>query len=200
MKNIFDPRKWYDKNAPVFASLWGDIPNPDFENFCSLLDPNGRVADIACGSGRDLKSTHRPDLVLIGSDISKAQAKNSRQFSSLVLVADFTKLPYPDNSFDAIWANAAVVHSSHSQTVAVFAECLRITKPGALMYVSVKTRDETVGKDGFDKQNRLFFIRDQNQIKNQLEEAGWEILNQQLSDDYLRDYVTWTKSLARNPL
>lgn len=117
----------YDDNR--FANSYGRYIHTQEVSLLSKIIPQDsglRVLDIACGTGR------LTSFATDGSDIAEnmiAIAQENfpdKQFQ----VADATNLDYPDNSFDIIYSFHFFMHLDHEVTQAIFAEVLRILKPG----------------------------------------------------------------------
>jgi len=73
---------------------------------------SGRVLDVACGSGYGLSLLGQAGARPFGVDVSMAAALEARgcNLEARVLVADGTKLPFQDRSFDAIVSFETIEH------------------------------------------------------------------------------------------
>lgn len=73
---------------------------------------SGRVLDVACGSGYGLGLLGEAGARPFGVDVSVAAAVEARAGSAgaRVLVADGTRLPFPDRIFDAIVSFETIEH------------------------------------------------------------------------------------------
>jgi len=106
--------------------------------------PRGRILDVGTGPGRLLSALHAraPDLELTGVDISAAMVATARRNmarAGLAEVVDIReaaagRLPFPDDSFDAVVSTGAIHH--WKDPAAGLAEVHRVLRPGgwALMY------------------------------------------------------------------
>jgi len=105
------------------------------------LTPNSRVLEIACGTGRDstLIADRIPDGELHLVDISrgmlricqeKLKSKDIRKFYSL---ANVSKLPYPDDYFDAIYSFGGL--GEFPDIKGSLAEMTRVAKKGSKIVV-----------------------------------------------------------------
>ncbi|MEP4486357.1 MAG: methyltransferase domain-containing protein [Halioglobus sp.] len=120
-----------EQDAQVIANLW--------QRFAAELPSNARVLDLATGNGavpQQLLSA-RPDLKIIGVDsahinphehVSSDHPLASAEFLGNV---DIAKLPYDDESFDAITSQFGLEYSNYQQSVP---EAARVLAPkGKLM-------------------------------------------------------------------
>lgn len=105
--------------------------------FLQHLRPDMRVLDCGCGPGSvtiGLAQAVAPGNVL-GVDIEPRQIEAARALSAQRSVpnvqfetANIYELPYPDGSFDAVYAQALLVHLSNP--AAALKEMRRVLKPG----------------------------------------------------------------------
>lgn len=102
------------------------------------LRPGMRVLDVGCGVGGPMRSIARfSGAHVVGVNISAYQVAKARAYaerdglSSLceVVEADFTRMPLPDDVFDAAFAFEATCHAPSK--VDVFREVGRVLRPGA---------------------------------------------------------------------
>jgi cyclopropane fatty-acyl-phospholipid synthase-like methyltransferase len=102
------------------------------------------VLDLGCGSGRHLVQLAGHGFEVHGVDSSPHAVRlarewlESRQLSAHVALHDITTpLPYPRKYFDAV-VSIQVVHHAVSETIRRIArEIERVTKPEALIFVTV---------------------------------------------------------------
>ncbi len=107
--------------------------------------PSGaRVLDIGCGLGREAFRLADSGFDVAGIDISEEVITQVRQLSAekgydIPFIAyDGRKLPFPDDSFDAvlIWAQTFGLLYGEEYKRDVLAECRRALKPGGLLSFS----------------------------------------------------------------
>ena len=76
------------------------------------MKKEGRILDIGCGSGRDIKAFLDRGFDVVGFDASDEMVKKARQLTNgVVLKAKFADVAWEDE-FDGLWASA-----SHSTPV-----------------------------------------------------------------------------------
>ncbi|NEP10015.1 MAG: methyltransferase domain-containing protein [Symploca sp. SIO2C1] len=101
------------------------------------LNQNSRVIDLGAGyggAGRYLGKTYGCQVCCL--NLSELQNERNRQLNQEQGLADllevtqgsFEEIPYPDDSFDIVWSQDAILHSS--DRTHVFEEVKRILKPG----------------------------------------------------------------------
>lgn len=102
------------------------------------------VLDVGCGAGVEVVRFARGGAAVIGVDLSEQAARLTRDnlsqqaLSAGVAVADGEALPFPDGSFDFVYAHGVVQYAADDR--AVVAECHRVLKPGGLAMFQVYNR------------------------------------------------------------
>lgn len=112
--------------------------------FSSTPQRQIRVLDVACGTGRTLKSIRAtlPQASLFGTDLSPAYLRKANQLLSdnpgelpQLLQANAEELPYLDNYFHAV-TSVFLFHELPPQArQRVIEECFRVTKPGGVFII-----------------------------------------------------------------
>ncbi len=91
------------------------------------LRPGMRLLDLGCGPG-SITAGLAAGLTAVGVDLDPVPVE-----SVPVAAADATALPFPDASFDALYANALLQHVA--DPLAVLREARRVARPGAVIGV-----------------------------------------------------------------
>jgi ubiquinone/menaquinone biosynthesis C-methylase UbiE len=133
-------RNDFDRIAPDFSRtrryLWPELVNL----FRGYAEDNDRVLDIGCGNGRllDLFVGMRVDYVGIDNSAGQIEEAVKRYPDRIFLKADALDLPFPDNSFDKVFA-IAVLHEIPSPEFRerFLQEANRVLKPGGLYFLTV---------------------------------------------------------------
>jgi demethylmenaquinone methyltransferase/2-methoxy-6-polyprenyl-1,4-benzoquinol methylase len=102
------------------------------------IPANGTVADVATGTG-DLAyalGRSRPDLTIVGTDVSLQMLQRARTIGSTpgvsIAAGDITSLPFPDASLDAVTAGYALRNTPDWR--ASLAELARVLRPGGQLF------------------------------------------------------------------
>ncbi len=106
------------------------------------LGPQSRVLDFGCGCGRVM--TYLRDLQspwLYGTDIDKQAIawckENLFEFASFTVNSEWPPLPFEDDFFDLIFSVSIFTHLPETMQIAWLEELRRVSKPGALVLLSV---------------------------------------------------------------
>jgi SAM-dependent methyltransferase len=131
--------------------FFADLDQYHFEKLHHLLrlvDFDGyrgrRVLDVGCGAGTDLARFAKGGAIVTGVDISAAAIALARQnFEQQGLAGEFheadgERLPFPDDTFDLVFAHGVVQYTPGSQ--ALVDECRRVLKPGGEAVFQVYNR------------------------------------------------------------
>jgi len=95
------------------------------------------ILDFGCGPGRDLQTFTRMGHVAIGLDGSQEFARMAGQDSGCeVWQQDFLKLDLPAERFDAIFANAVLIHVPLQVMPQVLRQLHGTLKPGGVLFSS----------------------------------------------------------------
>jgi len=106
------------------------------------IAPGARVADIGCGAGDDAAQLamlvgaggHASGVDLSQSMVDEAARRFADTGNLAFVCASVDKLPFADDSLDAIRADRVLIHVPDPQ--AAVAEMIRVTKPGGRIVIS----------------------------------------------------------------
>ncbi|KAI8545857.1 hypothetical protein RHMOL_Rhmol07G0070300 [Rhododendron molle] len=221
--------KYYDLVTTFFEYGWGEsfhfanrlkgesLPESKkrHEHFLALqlgLKPGQKVLDVGCGIGGPLREIAQFSMTSItGLNIHEYQITRGKALNRKVgldktcdfVKADFMKMPFPDNSFDAVYAIEATCHAP--DVVACYKEIYRVLKPGQCFAVY-----EWCMTDSFDPHNQehqnikaeielgngLPDIRVTGQCLDAVKQAGFEVIwDKDLAAD---SPVPWYLPLEKN--
>ncbi len=125
--------------------FFADLDEYHFEKLHHLLrlvdfdtQRGRRVLDVGCGSGVDLVRFARAGAQAVGVDtagsaISLARANLAHQHLAAGLaVADGEQLPFPDGTFDYVFAHGVLQYTANDRRLAD--ECRRVLRPGGTAF------------------------------------------------------------------
>jgi SAM-dependent methyltransferase len=103
-----------------------------------------KVLEVGCGAGTDLARFARGGAIVTGVDIAESAIElartNFRQqgLHGTFEVADGERLPFPEASFDLVYAHGVVQYTAHPGQLVD--ECRRVLKPGGEAIFQVYNR------------------------------------------------------------
>ncbi|MCS6802435.1 MAG: methyltransferase domain-containing protein [Chloroflexota bacterium] len=105
-----------------------------------LAGRGGTLLDLGCGGGWALFAQGRE---AVGVDIAQRSLEAARTLYPLTVAAHWTKLPFPDNSFDLVVSSDVLGHVPFEEKDRVFSELYRVLKPGGrtLHYIEAEGVD-----------------------------------------------------------
>jgi sarcosine/dimethylglycine N-methyltransferase len=104
---------------------------------CTRLGPEAKVLDVGAGYGGAARYLAREyGCSVVALNLSEKENERDREMNReqgldhLIEVVDgsFESIPYPDEHFDIVWSQDAILHSGERQTVV--REVARVLKPG----------------------------------------------------------------------
>ncbi|MBX5444593.1 MAG: class I SAM-dependent methyltransferase [Sphaerobacter sp.] len=105
----------------------------------ALAGVQGRVLLLGCGAGRYLRalSRERPDLTVLGADLSRVALREARRRSRAhdLVCLDASLLPFADSVFDAVLFFDLLEHVPEHRRM--LAEIARVLRPGGVLHAFV---------------------------------------------------------------
>lgn len=165
--------KFYTKTAETYISSGPNGASRHFEEFERRLPRGSHVLELGCGGGRDAKAFmsagHRVDAT-DGTPEIAAQA--ARLLGTSVRVMRFEDLDTLE-TYDAVWANASLLHVPRTDLPDILARIYRALKPGGLHLASFKSG----GTEGRDQFGRYYNYPSQDQLLDfYAQSAEWDVL------------------------
>ena len=139
---------YYEKNAHTFIQ---DTLDKDmrlqYERFEHYLPTDAHILDAGCGSGRDSLYFKNKSYQVTAFDASKEMCLSAgRLLGQEVAILRFEEMTF-DNSFDAIWASASLLHVSKEEMPDVMNRLALSLKTGGIFYASFKQGDKEFVKE-----------------------------------------------------
>lgn len=130
---------FYDNNGDDFFRNTVNIDlSHIYAPFLKQVPQDAHILDAGCGSGRDSKYFLERGYRVTAFDGSRKMAQLASEYTGLdVLHITFDEMTWQDE-FDAIWANASLLHLPMLDLLPVFVKLAHALKRGGVMYVSFK--------------------------------------------------------------
>jgi len=134
--------KLFKRYGKVFTKPQEDVPK-----IVKIFKKHNikRVLDLGSGSGRHTVYLAKQGFKVCGIDIAKQGIKITRNWlkkeklrASLKVSNIYKKLPYKNNSFDAIISLQTLHHGKIKKIRKLIKEIGRILKPGGLIFITVR--------------------------------------------------------------
>ena len=166
------------------------------ESFSKLILPKAHILDAGCGGGRDAKYFVHKDFAVTGIDASKVFISIAKKevpkatFNKM----DVLKLNFPSQSFDAIWAEAVLLHLKRKDIPKALKSFYKILKPNGYLYVNVKKgKGEAQVKEKLSGGHERFYTYfSKKEIIDLLKTQGFKIIYYGIfPDPHGRSDVKW---------
>jgi len=130
----------YDKIAKDYAEDTFNWPIKDLRKKFLKYVKTGKILDIGCGPGRDVKYFMEHGFVVVGVDYSDGMIREAKRRvpKGVFKKIDMRKLNFPDNSFSGVWSCSSILHIPKSEAVKVIQEFRRVLKENGVLLVSTK--------------------------------------------------------------
>ncbi len=125
----------WEKDYRIRGALWRG-PFLSF-SFWDFLPPGARVLELGCGDGKTLSALCGAGFEVTGIDVSPTAVKFAGKKTgkkARLIVGDVCKLPFRDNSFDAVIGVHVFDHLSQTERTSAANEATRVLKPGGLLF------------------------------------------------------------------
>lgn len=186
---------WYEKNAKEFFGETATTHmQPVCDQFLSLMKPSGKVLDLGCGSGRDLKYFREQGFEAEGLDGSAELSRLAAEYSGCSVICCSLEdwEPAPD-LYDGIWCCAVLHHLPVAEIARFFAEKLLCLRGGGVLYFCGKSRIEGAR----DTRGRWFSPFTEELARAWAESAELEVVDIWVSGDSQGREERWVNCLAR---
>jgi SAM-dependent methyltransferase len=132
---------FYDLEAPVYAARRPAVRNVRLEAFLGGLKPGASILELGCGGGQDAEI-----MLAAGHDVTPTDgspgltAEAERRLKRPVRLMRFEELD-ARAAYDAVWANACLLHVPEAALPDVLGRIWRALKAGGTFYASYKAGD-----------------------------------------------------------
>ena len=125
------------------------------DKFCSVIKPKSSILDVGCGAGFKSKYLTDKGFKVTGVDFSEKMIEAAkRKYSSIDFdVVDLYDLDTYKKKFDAVFAQAVLLHVPKSRIVEVLEKMRDKLNEGGFLYIAVKERREGEVEEGVKEEN-----------------------------------------------
>ena len=130
-------------DAPGMRHRRALVRNNEVMADAAQVQAGDRVLDAGCGvGGTSCWLAHERGATVVGITLVPNQVERARVIAkrrgvadkATFQVADYSRIPYPDASFDVVWAQESLCHSADK--AATYREFHRVLRPGGRLVIA----------------------------------------------------------------
>lgn len=149
-RNLREVKVAYDKIAADYAQRSFE---PDEEESAEhkilnlfLQQVQGKVCDMGCGPGHNVRYVHDLGMPVMGVDLSPGMIAEARQRNPDLefLEASMYRLPIPNASWGAILALYSIIHIPRGEVISVLREFNRVLQPDGMLLLAFYVGEMTL--------------------------------------------------------
>jgi SAM-dependent methyltransferase len=134
------------------------------------LPKNAEILELGCGTGRDAELFAKSGHKVTATDLSDVIIeKNKKRFAGSgieFMTLDMqNSFPYPDSSFDVVYANLAIHYYNHAKTQVLVSEVARVLKPKGLFIFGCKSTNDFHYGNGKEVEKDVF-VSDKGHVRH----------------------------------
>jgi ubiquinone/menaquinone biosynthesis C-methylase UbiE len=163
--------KEYDEETIGF---WDNFPRTFIDTFAEHA--TSPILDVGSGPGRDGILLQEKGLEVTCLDASTAMIELSTARGLKSIVGDFSKLPFPDDSFGGVWAYTSLLHIPKSEVGIALSEISRVLKPEGVFGLGlIEGNQELYRESSGMNQPRWFSFYMKEEIESLLKDFGFTV-------------------------
>lgn len=187
--------EFYETNAEAYAQQTLDANlSSIYARFICRLPPNGRILDLGCGAGRDLKAFSLLGFQPQGIDASESLVGIARAMSgAAVSLKRIESIDYLQE-FHGVWACASLLHIQRKNLSDVLGRIRSALIPGGPFFASIQEGTGVIQRiDG-----RLFTLYEEHEFRSMLAKSGFSNIETWRTHDSLREgrQLTWLNFIS----
>ncbi len=164
----------------LIKSMGPAVRNKYMKILMDNLPVRAHVLELGCGAGLPTTKHLASRFKVTGVDISEEQLRLvvSNVPDATFILADMTKLSYPNSSFDAVAAFYSITHVPRDEHLGLLTDIYRILKPDGLLVATMGTGDlpDTIESDWLGAP--MFFSHfDGDTNVNLVKDSGFRIIS-----------------------
>lgn len=186
---------FYENNCEGYFDSTVDIePSSFLYPLTDVLVPGGRVLDIGCGSGRDLRWLSERGFEPTGYERSPGLADMARRHSQCsVIEGDFSSYNFSNLQFDALVLVGALVHLSRPELPTILRSiCQALVPSGCILLTLKEGRGSKVFEDG-----RIFTLWSRAELESIFATNNFEVVSFTRNVSKLRPDDVWLGYVLR---
>lgn len=135
----------------------------ELKEFVKLLPKGAKVLDAGCGNGLVTKylCDHGFSVVAIDASLNMLKVAKSKCSQAKFINVDIRKMKFENNSFDAIFCYAVLIHISKTECKKVLNNFLKFLKSNGILFINVmeeiKKNENIYVSESLNNKYKTFF-------------------------------------------
>ena len=179
----------YDYDTETIE-FWDSFPRTFLNKFIDLSGE--KILNEGSGPGRDgllLKDAGKDVMCL---DASEEMIKLSRERGLESVLGSFEELPFPEHSFDGVWAYTSLLHISKLKMAKGLGEVHRVLKPQGYFALGLIEGDtEEYKLSSGVSLPRLFSFYQKEEVEKLCQDAGFELVHFETFKPRSKNYLNF---------
>lgn len=162
----------YQAHAERYTDRTTTARSPLVDDLLAVTSTGDTVLELGSGPGRDASDLEAAGLIVDRTDGAPAFVDALRRAGHDARVLNF----YADDfggPYDAIYANAVLLHAERSRLSSVLEVALRATRPGGTLAASFKMGENDAWSNQKLDAPRHFTYWQQHELRAELVQSGW---------------------------
>ena len=188
--------EYYNSHANDYFDKTSRIElNELYETFLSFIPVGGRIVDLGCGSGRDVKWFGEHGYQAFGIDASEELIRISKDAWDIPVEVGLIENWKAEEPFDGIWCCASLMHLDEQKVTKFFSNLKYNLKKSGVLFISVKSGIKT----GFDEDGRFLANYSEEEIRSLVDASeGLRIVRLWYTADELsRNDFRWLNAIIQ---
>ena len=162
----------YERGAARYAERTSAEPSPLADDLLALVSPGAHVLELGSATGRDAAALESAGLVVDRTDGAVAFVAALRAGGHAARVLDVRADDF-GGPYDAVFANAVLLHVPRPALPGVLATAHRACRPGGVLVASFKKGAGAGWSDAKLDDPRHFTYWTEDDLREALRTAGW---------------------------
>jgi SAM-dependent methyltransferase len=190
--------RFYAEKAETYTASGPGGASRALASFLEKLQPGARILELGCGGGRDAAAMLAAGFDVEPTDGTPEIARQAEaRLGRPVRVMRFDELDAMA-AYDAVWANASLLHAPREGLPDVLKRVFRALKPGGWHFASYKGG----GREGRDSHGRYFNYLSRDEVLEVYgRSAAWEVesITEYVGGGYEGAQGPWVAIIVRRP-
>lgn len=169
----------YEERAELYVAASADIVSPDvaalLDALVTRLPAGARLLEVGTGPGLEADYLEERGVTVDRTDATSAFVQRLRAQGHAARLLDVRAADL-DGPYDAVLANAVLLHLQRDDVAGALASCRSATSPGGLLALTLKEGDGEGWSDAKLGVPRWFAYWREKPLRDLLDEVGWRVL------------------------